>query len=88
MGELRIVGSVTYKARPRDLDVLLAIDDGLFAGLWMQPKHWVRQGETGKWTKARWRWARDTLRLAKALGPRIASKRPLDFRIVPRSTVR
>jgi hypothetical protein len=52
-------------ADPRDWDVRLRIPAARFRAMYGDPAQWCREGDTGQWTRVRWRWSDDCVKVTK-----------------------
>jgi hypothetical protein len=68
-----LVGSALMDAneKPRDWDFRITLSDADFATRYGDPKAWVDEGRTGKWTDVRWRWSDDCVKQSKVASSRL-----------------
>jgi len=62
-----LVGSalIDSNADPRDWDIRIVLDDPQFRRRYGDPDDWYHQGQTGAWTRVRWRWSDDCVKQSK-----------------------
>ena len=86
-GILRIVGSILYKEDPRDLDLILYIDDDVFEQTFMPINEWLTPVPDKKaWSRGRWNWSDACIELSDHLSPWLqGTEYGVDLRIHPKS---
>jgi len=85
VGQLRVVGSVLHKRKPRDLDLVLVVPDEVFVEFFGWPDRWEEEGESGDWTAVRHRWSAACIRLSREMARRMRTDLPVDLHVLPAS---
>jgi hypothetical protein len=71
---------------PRDWDVRLTLPDADFQRRYGPVEDWISEGNTGRWTRTRWRWSDDCVRRSRQLS--VALGVLVDFQVYPRTHVK
>jgi hypothetical protein len=50
---------------PRDIDIRMMLSESDFARRYGDPQKWSDEGSTGRWTRIRWRWSDDCVKLSR-----------------------
>lgn len=88
LGELRVVGSILHKEEPRDLDLVLVLEDNLFEELFMSLEKWKNYSTGQPWCEKKLKWNSLCIGLSKYLTRWMSgTKYGVDLRIQPRSCV-
>ena len=80
--EVYLVGSALTKERPRDLDIRVYLGPGVFKRRFgIGDKKFYKEGATGQWSAARYRWSRHCTAVAHSMS--VYLKVNVDFQVRP-----
>lgn len=72
---------IDFNAEPRDWDVRVKLSNAEFGRHFGDPAAWVEEGDTGDWTRVRWKWSDECVKMTR-LGWKNTGLN-IDFQIYP-----